>query len=191
MAGTATPNGLTPIGLLGGTPFAGAIRQIPITTTYAASIFCGDVVELSADGTVISQTEASVAVNIGVFMGCKFTDSVVGPQWREWWPASQVATDAVAYVCMDPNATYRIQADEAVSQANLGANFSLVLTAGSTINGRSRQALDGGSGATTNTLPVRLVDFWHGPGSAVGDTYTDCVVMLNPHLHQYADSLGT
>lgn len=191
MAGSATPNGLTPVGLLGGRPFSGSTQQIPITTTYGTSIFNGDLVEVSADGTVILATVTNSGVNAGVFMGCFYTDAQTGPQYSSYWPASQAATDAVAYVLQAPDALYRIQADGQVEQADLFANFSVVLTAGSTITGRSKMALDADTPNTTNTLPLRLVGFWNGPNSEVNDSFTDCIVMLNPGQHQLADSLGT
>ena len=35
------PYGLKPVNLVGGTPFAGATRMIPIASGYGTGIFCG------------------------------------------------------------------------------------------------------------------------------------------------------
>jgi len=83
-----------------------------------------------------------------------------------------------------------MQGDEAIAQTGLGNNVSAVNTAGSTSIGRSRNALDGGSIATTNTLPLRIVDFVDGPTSSVGDAFTDCVVTYLPLSHAYETKLG-
>jgi len=61
----SAPYGLKPINLVGGLPFAGATRQFAITTTsvsYGTNIFNGDIVTLTATGTVAKsniQDEAS------------------------------------------------------------------------------------------------------------------------------------
>lgn len=188
MASTAAPFGLRPIGLTGGTPFAGAVREIPIATTYGTAIFTGDVVKVVAGGTVEKDTETATLTPIGVFMGCAYTDPTSGQYVNSaQWPASNAATDAVAFVADNPDLEMLIQADEAVAATAIGANAAIVQTAGSTAIGQSKNALDGGSVATTSTLPLRIVGFWKGPLSAVGDTYTDVIVRWNAgHQHKTA-----
>ena len=83
-----------------------------------------------------------------------------------------------------------MQADEAVAQTGLGNNIAAVDTAGSTSIGRSANALDGGSNATTNTLPLRVIEFVDGPDSAVGDAFTDILVTYLPGSHAYETALG-
>jgi len=82
-----------------------------------------------------------------------------------------------------------MQSDETVAQAALGANASVVQTAGSTSIGNSKNAFDGSTVATTNTLPVKVVDFVDGPTSTVGDTYTDVIVKFNVG-HQLTNTTG-
>ena len=96
----------------------------------------------------------------------------------------------MAYVVDDPKLIFRMQGDEAIAQTGLGNNVSAVNTAGSTSIGRSKNALDGGSVATTNTLPLRILEFVDGPTSTVGDTYTDCLVTYLPLSHAYETKLG-
>jgi hypothetical protein len=169
------------------------MRHIPIATTYGTSIFYGDFVNLVSGGTVekSSFTTAVQVGIVGVFMGCAFTDPTSGQKtFSQYWPASNAATDAVAYVADDPFLLFQMQADEAVTAANLGLNISAIMTAGTAAIGRSRNALDGSSPATTNTLPLRIVEFVDGADSAAGDAYTDIVVTYLPGSHAYLAILG-
>lgn len=190
MATTATPYGMRPINLVGGRVFAGSTRMIPIASAYSTNIFFGDVVKLNA-GNVEKDTGTSTATPIGIFMGCSYTDSTFGFMNRQYWPASQVAADALAFVCDDPLALFEIQGNAAVTAAKLGQNAALVQTAGSTLVGNSKNALSASSINTTPTLPLRIVDFVRSPLSAPGDAFTDCIVMWNFGTHLYLNATGT
>jgi len=71
----------------------------------------------------------------------------------------------------------------------LGSNCAVVQTAGSTSIGTSKNTVDISTTATTNTLPVRIIDFVDGPNSAVGDSYTDVIVKFNVG-HLYDNTTG-
>ena len=62
-------------------------------------------------------------------------------------------------------------------------------TAGSTAIGRSKNSVDISTVATTATLPVKIIGFVDGPDSAVGDAYTDVLVMFNVG-HQLLNTTG-
>lgn len=189
MASTAAPFGLRPIGVTGGHG-VGAVREIPIATTYGTNIFTGDVVKVVAGGTVEKDTGTTTATPVGVFMGCAYTDPTSKQYVNSaYWPASNAATDAVAFVVDDPNAEFLIQADEAVTANAIGANAAIVQTAGSTAIGVSKVALDGSSVNTTSTLPLRIVGFWKGPKSVAGDAFTDVIVRWNAG-HAYKTNTG-
>jgi hypothetical protein len=190
MATTAAPYGMRPVSLIGGQPFAGSTRQIKIASGYAANIFFGDVVKLVAAGVVEKDTGTTAATPVGIFMGCSYTDPNLNYKlFSQYWPTGTVASDAVAYVCDDPDTVFQIQSDEAVAQTALGANAAIVQTAGSTSVGNSKNALDGSSVAATSTLPLRIIGFVDGPTSTVGDTYTDVLVKWNAG-HQYGNTTG-
>ena len=190
MASTAAAFGLKPVNLIGGQPFAGSTRQIKIASGYGTNIFNGDVVKLVAAGTVEKDTGTTTATPVGVFVGCTFTDpNSEQMTFKNYWPASTAASDAFAYVVDDPDCLFHIQADGAVAQTALGANFAIVQGSGSTSTGVSGVSLDASTVATTNTLPLRLIDFWNGPESSIGDAYTDCIVKWNAG-HQYANTTG-
>jgi len=197
MATTAAPYGLRPINLIGGQVFAGSTRQIKIASGYAANIFFGDVVAIGVDGTIVKVTTAGTnadqfpAGTVGVFLGCTYTDPTLKYKLNsQYWPTGTVASDAMAYVCDDPDTLFQVQADDAVTQTMLGSNFGINNTAGSTTTGDSKIALDVASRNTTNTIAFRLVDFVNGPFSTVGDAYTDCIVKFNFGIHTYYNGTG-
>jgi hypothetical protein len=173
--------GAEPVGTLSSSgSFSGKVQHIPIATTYGTAIFYGDFVKLAVDGTIEKDTGTVTLTPIGIFLGCNYTDPTTGQfTCAQMWPASNAATDAVAIVAVDPNILFKMQADGACTQAYLNANAAVVQTAGSTLTGRSKNALDQDTAAATNTLPVRIVDFVDGPFSAVGDAYTDVICKFN------------
>jgi hypothetical protein len=189
--------GLQPVNRLSGGPFAGASRMYSIPSAYAVTIQTGDPVIFvttgSTRGTIARFSATTTATTVtasgtflGVFMGVMFTDSTIGPTFRQNWVASTVASDAMAYVIDDPDTLFAVQGDAALAQTTLGTNASLIQTrAGSSSNNQvSGVGLQASSVATTTTLPLRIVDFVRGPTSAVGDTYTDVLVRFNNHFHR-------
>jgi len=194
MATSATPNGAEPVNTLSASgSYNGKVRHIKIASGYGTAIFYGDFVKLVAAGTLekAAVTTSVVAGTVGIFVGCSYTDpSTSQLTFNQQFPASTAASDIMAYVVDDPKLVFKMQGDEAIAQTGLGNNISAVSTAGSTSIGRSKNALDGGSIATTNTLPLRVLEFVEGPNSTVGDTYTDCLVTYLPLSHAYETKLG-
>lgn len=197
MAAVAAPYGLRPVGLMGGRVFAGSIRKIPIASGYATSIFFGDVVKLSA-GTIVKDTGTATATPVGIFMGCSYMDATFGWVNRQYWPASTVplanaqpsaTVGPQAFVCDDPFALFQVQSSGSLATTALGQNSALVQGSGSTATGNSAVSI--GAAATTNTLPVKIIDFVYGPLSAPGDAFTDVIVAWNFGMHLYQTALGT
>jgi hypothetical protein len=183
MASTAAPYGLRPVNLIGGQPYAGSTRLIKINNAYAANIFYGQPVSINSSGVVIADTGTSnVAATgvVGVFVGCTYTDPNLKYKiFKQYWPTGTVATDAYAYVVDDPDVVMQVQADDAVTQADLGANIGFSTFSGDTATGNSETSADVASINTTATLPLRIVGFVDGPESAVGDAFTDILVKWN------------
>ena len=197
MATTAAPYGLRPINLIGGQLFAGSTRQIKIASAYNSNIFFGDIVALSSNGVIVKVANVGSAADqfpagvVGVFLGCTYTDPNLKYKLNsQYWPTGTVASDAMAYVCDDPDTLFQIQASASVAQADLGLNYPVVQTAGSTTTGNSKVALNAAGGATTSTIGMRLVDFVDGPFSTVGDAFTDCIVKFNFGQHSYYNATG-
>ena len=183
MATTASPYGLRPVNLIGGQPYAGSTRLIKINNAYAANIFYGQPVSINSSGVLVADTgTTTVAATgvVGVFVGCTYTDPNLKYKiFKQYWPTGTVATDAYAYVVDDPDVVMQVQADDAVTQAALGANIGLSTFAGDTATGNSETSADVASINTTATLPLRIVGFVDGPESAVGDAFTDILVKWN------------
>ena len=204
MATSAEPYGARPIGTLSASgSFTGKTRNLPIITTYGTNIFYGDFVKIAADGTVAKDSGTTTLTSCGVFMGCSYTDPTSGQKtFSQYWPASNAATDAMAYVLDDPMVLLQMQADEAMNTTDRGLNAAVVQTAGSTAIGRSKNALDGSTPATTDTLPLRIIDFVDGPrslapaGTTASDAYPDVIVKFNAAKdtdecpHQYMTATG-
>jgi hypothetical protein len=191
------PYGLIPINLIGGQVFAGSTRQIPIASAYDTSIFYGDVVTLTgATGTIVKDVGTTTATPVGVFLGCSFTDPVFGKTFRQYYPANTVATDIVAYVLDDPDALFKVAVVSSgttigfVTRAAVGENSALVQNAGLTTNGNSRVAISASS-ATTNTLPVRIIDVVPETAQAANPgNFTEVIVKWNFGMHLYERALG-
>lgn len=163
------PYGLRPVKMLDNSPYNGATRLYRIASAYGTNIFYGDVVKLVTGGTVERDTADAAMTPIGVFMGCTFTDPGTSqPTFKQYWPASTVASDAFAYVVDDPNVLFKVavissgasttpivMADLAIT--DIGANVQMVDNTGSTTTGNSKIAVDDTS-ATTATFPLRVVD---------------------------------
>lgn len=193
MSTSATPFGAKPVGTVVGSPYQGKVTHYKIKNAYGTSIFYGDLVKWGDDNpntTIQKDTGTTACTPIGVFLGCAYTDPTTGQFTpNQYYPASVAADDIVAYVATDPFVLMQMQSDEALTQDDLGKNFAIVQTAGTTTIGTSKNAVDGSTAATTATLPLKLVDLVDGPDSAIGDTYTDVLVMFNVG-HQLLNTTG-
>jgi len=204
MATSAAPYGARPIGTLSASgSYTGKVRHLPIGSTYGTAIFNGDFVKLASDGEVELDSGTTALTAVGIFVGCSYTPSTTNQKtFNTQWPASTTATDAMAYVIDDPHVVFQMQADEAMNTTDRGLNASVVQTAGSTSIGRSKNALDGSTPATTNTLPLRIIDFVDGPkslppkGTTASDAYPDVIVKFNAASsgsasnHSYLNATG-
>jgi hypothetical protein len=165
-------------------------RTYPIASGYAANIAAGDIVLLTDNGTSTTITKqtatgdtATDIAMLGVFMGCSYTDPSTGQiTFNNMWPTGTVASDAVAYVCDDPQALYVVMADEAITNTLdiYGKNAAIVQGAVNTTFKASRVALDASTIGTDANLPLRIIDYVGGPrGNEVGTTYPLLIVKLN------------
>ena len=178
------PYGLIPVNLIGGQVFAGSTRMIPIASGYNTSLYFGDPVKFTSDGTLITSglaynsAAAETGGTLGVFLGCEYTPAggpLYGKQRFQSWAANTVASDAVAYVSDDPDIIIKA----AIIQYNasgtpvigcapalaLGTNLTSMATAtanngtGSNFSGNSNVGLMLASGNVrrTATAPFRIV----------------------------------
>lgn len=178
------PYGLVPSNLIGGRVFAGSTRMIPIASGYATSLYFGDPVKFTSDGTLITSglaynsAAAETGGTLGVFLGCEYSTSggpIFGKNRYQKWTGGTVATDAVAYVSDDPQVILKAAVIAynasgtpvigSVPAAALGTNLTSMATAtantgtGANVNGDSNVGLMLASGNTrrTATAPFRIV----------------------------------
>jgi hypothetical protein len=205
MATSATPYGARPIGTLSASgSFTAKVRHLPIASGYGTAIFNGDFVKIVADGDIELDNGTTALTTCGIFVGCSYTPSTTNQKtFNTQWPASTVASDAMAYVIDDPFVVFQMQADEAMNTTDRGLNVALpTYAAGSTAIGKSVGKIDGSTAATTNTLPLRILDFVDGPdslapvGTTASDAFPDVIVKFNAASsgsasnHQYLNATG-
>jgi hypothetical protein len=170
----AAPYGLKPVNLLGGQVFAGSTRMYPIQYGYNTNIFYGDFVKVStsAPGGMLQRAAVTTATTVnqatGIFLGCSFTNPVTKQKtFSQFWPASTLAGDAVAYVCDDPDTIFEAVVCSATTvvasgaKAMVGTNLSMInnaAVASSLSTGNSANAVLAPTATPVTTLlPVRCV----------------------------------
>lgn len=191
------PYGLDPSNLIGGQVFAGSTRLMPIASGYNTNLFNGDVVKLTTDGTLIKDAGTATATPVGVFLGCSYTDPVLKYKiFSQFYPANTVASDIQAVVVDDPDTLFKVAVVSGTTviagvarTAVVGKNMSLVQNAGSTTSGNSKVAVLSTSAATTNTLPIRVIDVVYETADVSGN-FTEVIVKFNFGMHQYNNALG-
>jgi hypothetical protein len=190
----SAPYGFQPINRIGGNPFAGSTRLVPIASTTGltnAAMFDGDLVELTSDGTCQVIASGSAAPQtLGVCVGVQYTNSSGQTVQAQYAPAS--SSNAVAYVVDDPTALFKVAVVSSgttiatLGRTAVGQNTSVVLNAGNSSTGDSAQAIDDTT-AITATLPIRIVDVV--PETATGaNAYVEMIVKINTHT--YNSTLG-
>jgi hypothetical protein len=194
----SAPYGLKPVNLIGGQVFAGATRQMEIASGYATSIFYGDLVKRVSDGTIEKDTGTTTATPVGVFLGVSFTNASTGQiQQQQFYPAStsiKSGTKIFAVVADDPDTLFQVAVVSGttvitgVGISAIGNNATLVQNAGSTTTGDSKVALLD-STATTNTLPIRIIDVVRDTATAA-DNFPEVIVKINFGMHQYNNATG-
>ena len=85
------PYGFRPVNLLGGQVFAGSTRQIPIASGHGTNIFFGDLVVMSASGTVNNATSTNSGNDfLGVFMGRSYVNTQGQRVFSQYYPATEI-----------------------------------------------------------------------------------------------------
>ena len=194
----SAPYGLKPVNLIGGQVFAGSTRLMQIASGYATNIFYGDLVKRISDGTIEKDTGTTTATPTGIFLGVQFTNGSTGQvQQQQFYPASQSiksGTQIFAVVADDPDTLFQVAVVSGttvitgVGISAIGNNAELVQNAGSTITGNSAVAILATT-ATTNTLPIRIIDVVRDTATAA-DNFPEVIVKINATMHQYNNALG-
>jgi len=197
------PYGLKPVNLIGGQLFAGSTRKMRIASAYATSIGNGDLLVKVNDGTVARSAATTAKPTggfAGVFLGCEFINPTTGQlQFQQNFVGGTTVTTGfiTAYVCDDPDALFQVAVVSGttvvtgVQYTAVGENATIVNNTTITAPGNSQIALLD-STATTDTLPIRIVDVV--PDTAFvsgGNTfYPEVIVKLNFGMHAYETAVG-
>ena len=194
----SAPYGLKPVNLIGGQVFAGSTRLMQIASGYATNIFYGDLVKRISDGTIEKDTGTATATPCGIFLGVQFTNGSTGQvQQQQFYPASQSiksGTQIFAVVADDPDTLFQVSVVSSgttisgVGITSIGNNAELVQNSGSTTTGNSAVAILAAT-ATTNTLPIRIIDVVRDTATAA-DNFPEVIVKINATMHQYNNSTG-
>lgn len=204
------PYGLRPVNLIGGQVFAGSTRMFPIASGYNSSIFYGDLVTFTTDGTIVKATTTTGTTPgaglIGVFLGCEYTPAggpLYGKQRYQYWATGTVASDAVAYVCDDPDAIFQAVVCNTgttiayAGQWAVGKNIALLQNTGSTFTGNSAVAV-GGAAPAASTYAMRIIGLvpesatsTTASGTTSGSSTTVTLAAANSAITPYMGVSGT
>ena len=185
MANVNKPFGLRPSGNLSAT---GAQKQYgyQIQDNQAGAIYQGDLVTVSG-GYIVKYDASTNIAPTGVFNGVQYDDPTRAnkPTWKNYYPGSVNITQGIiaCEVLDDPSQLFLVQADGAVTQANIGKNADpTASTTGSTVSGVSNGSLSSASINTTQGLTFKIVGLYESPDNELG-TYAVLVVKLNQHQY--------
>lgn len=126
-------------------------------------VFPGDFVALASDGKVDAGAAGANAL-IGVAL--TYADADL----------------AEVIVADHPNQIFKVQADAADvdAQTDIGLNYAILATAGSTTYKISRHELDAETGRSDSNYQLKLLDIDSRPDNALGAA-VDCLVVINNH----------
>lgn len=188
------PYGLRPVKLVSGSPYNGVTRQYGIASGYDTNIFYGDAVTLVTGGTVERDAADAAMTPIGIFVGCSYTSPTTKQKlFSQYYPADTAASDIQAYVVDATDVLFKVAVVSSgttigdLAITDIGANAALVDNTGDTNTGNSKVAVSDTT-ATTNTLPVRIVELVEGTKNASGG-YTEALVKWNAG-HQFNNTTG-
>jgi hypothetical protein len=178
------PYGFSPINRIGGNPYAGSTRLIPVDS---GAVYDGDLVEMLASGSCkVIASGTAAAQCVGVCVGVQYTNSSGQTVQAQYAPASGVS-NVLAYIVDDPTALFKVAVVSSgttmstLTRAAVGQNAPVALNAGNANTGNSTQAITTSTDVTA-TLPIRIIDVV--PETAVtSTTYVELIVKINTHSY--------
>ena len=186
MANKDAPFGLKPVRMMGGAPYSGGQSRYRIASGATTPIFQGDLVTQLTAGVIGRHAATGTVPIVGVFNGVSYTDPTTGEQvFKNYYPGSISASDIVANVIDDSNVVFEVQADDTFPVADLFGNFDIVDNSpvGDTSSGISNQEVDVTTGATTATLPLKVIDISEDPDNDdVASANTNVLCVIQNHI---------
>jgi len=125
------PYGFKPVNLIGGQPYAGSTRNIPIAYNYGTAIYYGDPVTISSGYAVLPSLPVnSTNTIVGYFVGCYYTNPTTKQrQYAQYYPGNVTAGDITAIVVDDPDVVLQVAASTTAGGSTIGSFSSLLVGA--------------------------------------------------------------
>ena len=177
MANVDKPNGFRPVKHLNGAPYNGQFTKYYSPTD---NLFIGDLVEKDGTGNAdgyptVGRAEASDAI-LGVVVGWEANPDALSNVYHS------ASTSYAVYVADAPDLVLEAQSDDGtLTTASLGLNVDFTVAAGDTSTGLSNMEIDGSSGATTATLPLKLMRFVDRADNDISSANHRLLVSINNH----------
>jgi hypothetical protein len=176
-------NGFRPARYANGAPYNGQVTRYFVTAGDTTAIFAGDLVKIDggSDGSGVRSVTQAAANNaaVGVVVGFVVDPTNLNtPQYRA------ASTARYLLVADDPNILFEVQEDAvggALPSAAVGLNANVVVGSGSTITGASAMQLDTSTTNTTNTLPLKIIEFVQREDNDIGAANARVLIKLNTH----------
>jgi hypothetical protein len=176
----SAPYGFKPVNLIGGQPYAGSTRNIPIAYNYGTAIYYGDPVTISSGYAVLPSLPVnSTNTIVGYFVGCYYTNPTTKQrQYAQYYPGSVTAGDITAIVVDDPDVVLQVAASTTAGGSTIGSFSSLLVGAnvvggtqtGSAQTGDSLMSVVPTSAAGASTAGFRVLQLI--PDSQVSNSAT-------------------
>ena len=130
--------------------------------------------------------------NLGIFNGCFYEDPTTSkPTFKNYWPGDVAVTTpsagATAFVYDNPDDLFEVQTSGRLVQSCVGRSVDMAYTAGSTINGRSKEEI--GATSYNGTGQLALVRVSEDPSNsdlATGVNNANWIVKFNEHVYYNA-----
>ena len=191
MANLNRPGGFSPVCLLNGSPYNGAVRMYSVASANTDALFVGDPVKSSgsADTNGIAGVAlATAGTAIRGIITAIGTNARGGPYIApgDLSLTSAPATKTVVYyvaVIDDPNVLFEVQEDTAqtaLAAADVGLNIDFQAGTPGTGVKVSAFVLNQASKATTSTLNCKLLGLTQRSDNAIG-TNAKWLVLINAH----------
>ena len=197
MANQDAAFGFRQVGGLGSRPTSEGTSKYVIASTQAGAIYAGDVVT-AGDGTTkyegggtiaygyIGSSETDAVRNVGIFNGVFYDDPTTAkPTFKNYWPGDVTVTNpsagATAFVYDNPDDLFEAQSSGTLTQAIVGRGIDMGYTAGSTVNGRSKEELTATASADGTFVPIRISG--DPANSDTGNDNSNWIVKFNKHVY--------
>lgn len=166
-------------------------NEYVIANGESSAIYQGDPVVLNANGSISVGSTAGAEL-IGIFNGCFYDDPTTKkPTFSNFYPGGVAQDNMKAFVFDDPSMLFEVKVDDTNGgQAQVGSNANIATySAGSSNDGVSNVALDGGSFATSSAANFRVVSLSTDPDNS-DYTAANASIIVKINLHSLTDTTG-